>query len=490
MFEALTDRLSGVFDKLTGRGALSEADVEAALREVRVALLEADVALPVVKDFIAKVKIEAVGENVVKSVKPGQQVIKIVHDQLVATLGGDGPPEALRVNGEPPNVIMMAGLQGSGKTTTTAKLALRLTKTDKKRVLMASLDTRRPAAMEQLASLGKSISVDVLPIVAGQSPQDIAKRALSQARLAGHDVLILDTAGRTTLDDEMMDEAASIAQIAKPGEVLLVADSLTGQDAVETAKRFHERLPLTGLVLTRADGDGRGGAALSMRAVTGLPIKFLGAGERPDALEAFDARRIAGRILGQGDIVGLVEKAVEQVDRAEAEKMAAKMAKGRFDFDDLEKQLGQVLQIGGLKGVMGMLPGVQKMKSQISDSQLDDRQIHRQIGIIRSMTKAERAKPDLINGRRRARIAKGSGVEVVEVNRLLKMHRNMADMAKAMGKGKMPFGGMPGMGGGMPSPEALKQLGSGKALPGLNPQSGLPGLPGGLPGLPGSNKKS
>ncbi|MFN3464359.1 MAG: signal recognition particle protein [Terricaulis sp.] len=490
MFEALTDRLSGVFDKLTGRGALSEADVEAALREVRVALLEADVALPVVKDFIAKVKIEAVGESVIKSVKPGQQVIKIVHDQLVATLGGDGPPEPLRVAGEPPNVIMMAGLQGSGKTTTTAKIANRLTKTDKKRVLMASLDTRRPAAMEQLATLGKSINVDVLPIVAGQSPQDIAKRALQQARTGGHDVLILDTAGRTTLDDEMMDEAASIAQIAKPGEVLLVADSLTGQDAVETAKRFHERLPLTGLVLTRADGDGRGGAALSMRAVTGLPIKFLGAGERADALEVFDARRIAGRILGQGDIVGLVEKAVEQVDRAEAEKMAAKMAKGRFDFDDLEKQLSQVLQIGGLKGVMGMLPGVQKMKNQISDAQLDDRQIHRQIGIIRSMTKAERQKPDLINGRRRARIAKGAGVEVVEVNRLLKMHRNMADMAKAMGKGKMPFGAMPGMGGGMPNPEALKQLGSGKALPGLNPQSGLPGLPGGLPGLPGSNKKS
>jgi signal recognition particle subunit SRP54 len=489
MFEALTDRLSGVFDKLTGRGALSEADVEAALREVRVALLEADVALPVVKDFIARVKTEAVGENVVKAVKPGQQVIKIVHDALVDTLGGDGPPEALRVNGEPPNVIMMAGLQGSGKTTTTAKLANRLTKTDRKRVLMASLDTRRPAAMEQLATLGKSIGVDVLPIVSGQTPQEITKRALQQARTGGHDVLILDTAGRTTIDEEMMSEASSIAQIAKPGEVLLVADSLTGQDAVETAKRFHERLPLTGLVLTRADGDGRGGAALSMRAVTGLPIKFLGAGERPDALELFDARRIAGRILGQGDIVGLVEKAVEQVDRDEAEKMAKKLAKGRFDFDDLEKQLGQVIQIGGLKGVMGMLPGVQKMKNQISDAQLDDRQIHRQIGIIRSMTKQERQKPDLINGRRRARIAKGAGVEVVEVNRLLKMHRNMADMAKAMGKGKMPFG-MPGAGGGMPNPEALKQLGSGKALPGLNPQSGFPGLPGGLPGLPGSNKKS
>jgi len=352
---------------------------------------------------------------------------------------------------------------------------------------MASLDTRRPAAMEQLTTLGKSIGVDVLPIVAGQTPQEITKRAMTAARLGGHDVLILDTAGRTTIDEELMSEAASIAQIAKPGEVLLVADSLTGQDAVETAKRFHERLPLTGLVLTRADGDGRGGAALSMRAVTGLPIKFLGAGERPDALEVFDARRVAGRILGQGDIVGLVEKAVEQVDRAEAEKMAAKLAKGRFDFDDMEKQLGQLIQIGGLKGVMGMLPGAAKMQKQLSEASLDDKVLRRQIGIIRSMTKAERAKPDLLNGRRRARIAKGAGVEVVEVNRLLKMHRNMADMAKAMGKGKMPFG-MPGMGG--PNPEALKQLGSGKALPGLNPQSGLPGLPGGLPGLPGSNKKS
>jgi signal recognition particle subunit SRP54 len=488
LFEALTDRLGGVFDRLTGRGALSEADVDAALREVRVALLEADVALPVVKDFIAKVRSEAVGENVIKAVKPGQQVVKIVYDALVDTLGGDQPSEPLRITGEPPNIIMMAGLQGSGKTTTSAKLALRLTRTEKRRVLMASLDTRRPAAMEQLSTLGKSINVDVLPIVAGQSPQDIAKRALQTARSGGHDVLILDTAGRTTIDEEMMSEASSIAQIAKPGEVLLVADSLTGQDAVETAKRFHERLPLTGLILTRADGDGRGGAALSMRAVTGLPIKFLGAGERAEALEVFDARRIAGRILGQGDIVGLVEKAVEQVDRDEAEKIAKKMAKGRFDFDDMEKQLNQVIQIGGLKGVMGMLPGVQKMKSQISESQLDDRQIHRQIGIIRSLTMAERGKPDLINGRRRARIAKGSGVEVVEVNRLLKMHRNMADMAKAMGKGKMPFG-MGGMGG-SPNPEALKQLGAGKQLPGLNPQTALPGLPGGLPGLPGSTKKS
>jgi signal recognition particle subunit SRP54 len=488
MFEALTERLGGVFDKLTGRGALSDADVDAALREVRVALLEADVALPVVKDFIAKVKAEAVGEAVVKSVKPGQQVVKIVHDALVDMLGGDAPAEGLRIHGEPPNVIMMAGLQGSGKTTTTAKLAVRLTKTDKRRVLMASLDVRRPAAMEQLSTLGKSIGVDVLPIVAGQPPAEIARRALTAARLGGHDVLILDTAGRTSIDEEMMFEASEIARIAKPGEVLLVADSLTGQDAVETAKRFHERLPLTGLVLTRTDGDGRGGAALSMRAVTGLPIKFLGAGERPDALEAFDARRVAGRILGQGDIVGLVERASEQVDRDEAEKMARKMAKGRFDLEDMEKQLGQLIQIGGLKGVMGMLPGAQKMQKQMGAANLDDRQLRRQIGIIRSMTRTERAKPDLLNARRRARIARGAGVDVAEVNRLLKLHRNMADMAKAMGKGKMPFG-MPGMGGGMPSPEALKQLGSGRALPGAQ-APGLPGLPKGAPmGLPGTDKK-
>jgi signal recognition particle subunit SRP54 len=483
MFEALTERLTSVFDRLTGRGALSEADVDAALREVRIALLEADVALPVVKDFIARVKGEAVGEAVVKSITPGQQVVKIVHDALVDMLGGDRAPEPLRIEGEPPNVVMMAGLQGSGKTTTAAKLALRLAKSEKRRVLMASLDTRRPAAMEQLSTLGKAIGVEVLPIVSAQPPAEIAKRALSAARLGGHDVLILDTAGRTSIDEQMMAEAGEIARIARPAETLLVADSLTGQDAVETARRFNERLPLTGLVLTRADGDARGGAALSMRAVTGLPIKFLGVGERPEALEPFDARRVAGRILGRGDIVGLVEKAAEQVDRQEAEKLAKKMAKGRFDFDDMEKQLGQLLQIGGLKGVMGMLPGVQKLKGQISEAQLDDRQIRRLIGMIRSMTPAERAKPDLINGARRRRIAKGSGVEVAEVNRLLKMHRNMSDMAKAMGKGKLPF---PMPGAGMPRPDLLKPLGSGPQLPGINPQ----GAPGGLPGLPGSDKKS
>jgi len=326
--------------------------------------------------------------------------------------------------------------------------------------------------------------------VAGQAPAEITRRAIQAARLGGHDVLILDTAGRTTLDEQMMTEAAEVAAIAKPGEILLVADSLTGQDAVETAKRFHARLALTGLVLTRADGDGRGGAALSMRAVTGLPIKFLGTGEKPEALELFDARRVAGRILGQGDIVSLVEKAVENVDRADAERMAKKLAKGNFDLDDLEKQLNQVLAIGGLKGVMGMLPGVQKLKGQINEANLEDKQVHRQIAVIRSMTKAERQKPDLLNGSRRRRIAKGAGVDVAEVNKLIKMHRTMADMAKQMGKGKMPgmggMGGMmPGMGRQMPNMEQLKQLGAGKGVLPPSGGGGLPGLPGGLPGLPG-----
>jgi len=357
--------------------------------------------------------------------------------------------------------------------------------------------------MEQLAVLGKAIGVDTLPIVSGQAPPDITRRALQAARLGGYDVLILDTAGRTTLDEQMMNEAAEVAEIAQPGEILLVADSLTGQDAVETARRFHERLALTGLVLTRADGDGRGGAALSMRAVTGLPIKFLGVGEKPEGLEVFDARRVAGRILGQGDVVSLVEKAVENIDREQAEKMAKKLAKGQFDLDDMANQLGQVLTLGGMKGIMGMLPGVQKIKSQISDANLDDRIIRRQIAVIRSMTKAERQKPDILNASRRRRIAKGAGVDVAEVNKVLKMHRGMADMVKAMGKGKLPgaLGAMmPGMGGGrMPSPEQLKALGGGKipgmpgsggpALPGLPGAGGFPGLPG-LPGLPGDKKKS
>ncbi len=492
MFETLQERLGGVFDTLTGRGALSEKDVEAALREVRVALLEADVALPVVKDFIKTVKAEAVGETVIRSVSPGQQVVKIVHDALVDMLGGDGGPEGLNVEVAPPAVIMMAGLQGSGKTTTTGKIAAKLKK-QKKRVMVASLDTRRPAAMEQLQTLAGQAEVDFLPIIAGQSAVDIAGRALKAAQLGGHDVLILDTAGRLSIDEELMGEAAAIADVASPHETLLVADALTGQDAVETARRFHERLPLTGLVLTRVDGDGRGGAALSMRAVTGLPIKLLGVGEKLDGLEVFEAKRIAGRILGQGDVVSLVEKAAEQVDQDEAEKLAKKMAKGKFDLDDLRKQLQTLQNMGGMGGLMGLLPGMGKMKKAMSGApDMDDKQLKRQEAIILSMTPTERAKPDLIKFSRKKRIAAGSGVQVADVNKLLKMHRQMADMVKAMGKGKGLGGMMNALGGGMPGgmdPAALQALGKkgkklkgGPALPGLPSDDGPGELPPGFPG--------
>lgn len=479
MFDALTDRLGGVFDGLLGRGALTEKDVTAALREIRVALLEADVALPVVKDFIASIKDKAVGEDVIRSVKPGQQVVKIVHDGLVQLLGGEEAETGLRVD-NPPAVVMMAGLQGSGKTTTTGKLAKRLADRDKKKVLLASLDTRRPAAMEQLAILADQCSENVssLPIIKDQSPAEIARRAIQAAKLGGYDVLFLDTAGRTSIDEQMMAEASEIAKIATPNETLLVADSLTGQDAVETAKRFHERLPLTGLILTRMDGDGRGGAALSMRAVTGLPIKFLGTGEKLDGLDAFDAKRLAGRILGQGDIVSLVEKAGDQMDAEKAEKMAKKMAKGQFDLDDLAQQLQQMQKMGGLGGIMGMLPGAKKAKQALDASGMDDKVIARQAAIISSMTKKERAKPALLNASRRKRIAAGAGVTVQDVNRVLKMHKQMSGMMKKMSKGGMR-GMMNMMGQAGVSPADLAKMGGGAAMPG-----GMPGA-GGLPNIPG-----
>lgn len=479
MFDALTDRLGGVFDGLLGRGALTEKDVTAALREIRVALLEADVALPVVKDFIASIKDKAVGEDVIRSVKPGQQVVKIVHDGLVELLGGDEAETGLRVD-NPPAVVMMAGLQGSGKTTTTGKLAKRLAERDKKKVLLASLDTRRPAAMEQLAILADQCGDNVtsLPIIDGQAPAEIARRALQAAKLGGYDVVFLDTAGRTSIDEQMMAEASEIAKIAQPNETLLVADSLTGQDAVETASRFHERLPLTGLILTRMDGDGRGGAALSMRAVTGLPIKFLGTGEKLDGLDAFDAKRLAGRILGQGDIVSLVEKAGDQMDAEKAEKMAKKMAKGQFDLDDLAQQLQQMQKMGGLGGIMGLLPGAKKAKQALDASGIDDKVIARQAAIISSMTKKERAKPALLNASRRKRIAAGAGVTVQDVNRVLKMHKQMAGMMKKMSKGGMK-GMMNMMGQAGVSPADLAKMGGGAAMPG-----GMPGA-GGLPNIPG-----
>ncbi|MEQ9505540.1 MAG: signal recognition particle protein [Hyphomonas sp.] len=494
MFDALSERLGSIFDGLTGRGALSDKDVSEALREIRVALLEADVALPVVKDFIDKVRVRAVGEEVIRSVRPGQQVIKIVYDALVDMLGADEHESHLRVD-VPPAVVMMAGLQGSGKTTTTGKIAKRLADRGKKRVLIASLDVRRPAAMEQLAILADQAGPNVtsLPIIAGQLPADIARRAVQAAKIGGYDVLFLDTAGRTSIDEQMMSEAAEIAAIANPSEVLLVADALTGQDAVETARRFHERLPLTGLVLTRMDGDGRGGAALSMRAVTGLPIKFLGVGEKLDGLDAFDAKRVAGRILGQGDIVSLVEKASEQMDAEKAERMAAKLKKGEFDLDDLADQLRQMQRMGGLGGIMGMMPGARKAKEAMANANLDDRVLKRQEAIILSMTKAERRKPALLNASRRKRIAAGSGVEVSDVNKLLKMHLQMSTMMKKM----RTKGGMKGMMGAAQaaglSPKDLAKMGGMGAggLPGLGGPSanGLPGLGGQLPGLGGTKKK-
>jgi len=449
MFDSLQSRLGATFDRLRGRGALTEADVEEGLKDIRTALVEADVALPVVKDFIDRVRPRAIGEGVIRSVTPGQQVVKIVHDALVETLGTENATLDL---GSPPAPILMVGLQGSGKTTTSAKLALMLQGREKKKVLMASLDVSRPAAMEQLRVLGEQAGVATLPIVAGQGPVEIARRAMASAKVGGYDVLILDTAGRQHIDEQLMTEVAQIKALVNPHETLLVADSLTGQDAVNIAKSFNARVPLSGIILTRADGDARGGAALSMRAVTGAPIKFLGVGEKLDALEAFHPQRVANRILDMGDVVSLVEKAAETIDKEQAEKIAAKMKKGSFDMDDLAEQLKQMKKLGGMQGVLSMLPGVGKVKSQLDAAGLDDKILTRQEAIISSMTKQERRDPDVINGSRRKRIASGAGVEVSDVNKLLKMHRQMSDMMKKMGKGGRAMQGLASMfgGGGMP----------------------------------------
>jgi signal recognition particle subunit SRP54 len=433
MFESLSTKLGEVFDRLRRRGALSEEDVNAALREVRVALLEADVALPVVKDFIGAVRERAVGQEVLKSVTPAQMVIKIVHDHLVEMLGGGGTP-GLALNAAPPLPILMVGLQGSGKTTTSAKIALRLKTRDRKKVLMASLDTRRPAAQEQLAQLGQQTEVPTLSIVPGEPPVAIAKRALTTARLEGYDVVLLDTAGRLHIDEELMAEVAAVRDAVKPVESLLVADAMTGQDAVNVAKSFNERVGVTGIVLTRVDGDARGGAALSMRQVTGRPIKLIGVGEKLDALEDFHADRIAGRILGMGDVVSLVEKAAETIEQEEAEKLAAKVAKGRFDLDDMAKQLKQILKMGGLGGIVGMLPGIGKLQKQIEGAKIDDKMVRRQLAIISSMTTAERRNPDIVKASRRRRIASGSGTSVQDVNKLLKQHQEMSRMVKQVSK--------------------------------------------------------
>ena len=498
MFESLSDKLSAVFDRLTKRGSLTENDVGEALREIRRALLEADVALDVVRSFADKVRDRAVGANVIKSVSPGQMVVKIVNDVLIETLGETADP--INLAAKPPVAIMMVGLQGAGKTTTTAKVAKRLKERHDKRVLMASLDVKRPAAQEQLAVLGRQVEVETLPIVAGETPLQIARRAMEAARLQGFDVVLLDTAGRTHIDEPLMQEMADIKSYASPHEILLVADALTGQDAVNLAKNFDERVGLTGIVLTRMDGDGRGGAALSMRYVTGKPIKLIGTGEKMDALDEFSPARIANRILGMGDIVALVEKAAAAIDAEEARKAAARMAKGKFDLQDLCDQLAQVEKIGGLGGIMHLLPGVAKMKDQIAKANLDDGLIRRQRAIILSMTPQERRNPDLLKASRKKRIAAGSGMKVEDINKLLKQHRQMADLMKSFGGGKR--GGLMGkaaqmMGLGpkgmeMPSQEELQKLqeklGGAPGAPGipaappadLLAKPNLPGLGGGL----------
>ena len=449
MFESLTESLSGVFDKLTKRGILKEEDVTAALREVRIVLLEADVALPVVKDFVARIKARAVGREVLKSVAPGQQVVKIVNDEIVAMLGGEA--EDLNLAAAPPAVILIVGLQGSGKTTTTAKIAKRLVERDKKTILMASLDVRRPAAQEQLKVLGEQIDVATLPVVAGQMPVDIAARAISAARLQGADIVLLDTAGRMHVDQGMMAEVAAIKAASNPVETLLVADSLTGQDAVNVARAFDQQGGVTGIILTRMDGDGRGGAALSMRAVTGKPIKLIGTGEKLDAIEIFHPSRIASRILGMGDVVSLVEKAAETIEQEDAERLAKKMQAGKFDLDDLRAQLRQMMKMGGMQGLLSMLPGVGKMKNQMAGAGLDDKALKRQEAIINSMTPKERRHAKILNASRKRRLAAGSGTTIQEVNRLLKMHKQMGSMMKRMkkmgSKGMLPPGAMPpGMG--------------------------------------------
>lgn len=473
MFDSLSDRLGDVFDRLKGRGALGESDVRAAMREVRIALLEADVALPVAREFVDGVTERAVGRQVLKSVTPGQQVVKIVNDALVEMLGAEAAD--LNVNGAPPSVVMMVGLQGSGKTTTTAKIAKRLAEKGRKKVLMASLDVNRPAAQEQLAVLGTQAEVATLPIIEGQQPADIAKRALQAAKLRGFDVVMLDTAGRLHVDQQLMDEMKAVADVATPEEILLIVDALTGQDAVNVAQNFTEQVPLTGTVLTRMDGDARGGAALSMRAITGTPIKFVGVGEKLDEIEAFHPERVASRILGMGDVVSLVERAAETVEKDEAEAFARKMARGQFDMNDLRTQLLQMQRMGGLGALAGRLPGMKKAQAALAASSMDDRVLVHMDAMIGSMTREERVKPGLLNARRKRRVATGSGTTVQEVNKLLKMHKEMSIAMKRIRK----MGGIGGL---------MKMFGGG-GPDGLPPggMQGLPGMPGqGFP--PGLDK--
>jgi len=475
MFDSLSDRLGGVFDKLRGRGALKEQDVRDAMREVRIALLEADVALPVVRRFVDQVTEKAVGQDVLRSVTPGQQVIKIVNDALIETLGGDATPE-LDLNATPPIVIMMVGLQGSGKTTSTAKIAKLLKEKHGKKAMMASLDVNRPAAQEQLKVLGEQVGVATLPIIAGQQPTEIATRAIQSAKLQAVDVLLLDTAGRLHVDQQLMDEMKAVSAISTPREVLLVVDSLTGQDAVNVAQSFAGQVDLTGVVLTRMDGDARGGAALSMRAVTGKPIKFAGTGEKLDAIEVFQPSRVANRILGMGDIVSLVEKAAESVKLEDAEALAKRMEQGKFDMNDLRMQLKQMQSMGGLGALAGMMPGMKKAKAAMAASGMDERVLLRMDAIIGSMTVKERSNPALLNAKRKIRVANGSGTQVQDVNKLLKMHQEMGKAMKQIKK----MGGLKGL---------AAMFGKGGlegAMPGLG--NALGGMGGGVGSLPDMSK--
>ncbi|MGD9638064.1 MAG: signal recognition particle protein [Alphaproteobacteria bacterium] len=454
MFSNLANKLGDIFSRLGGRAVISEKDFDEVMREIRVALIEADVALPVLRDFIEKIKAKAIGSNVIRSVSPAQQIIKIVNDGLVEMLGDEDA--SLKYKGIP-SIILMVGLQGSGKTTTSGKIALRLTSKEKKKVLLASLDVYRPAAQEQLLQVGKSAGLDVLPIVKGEQPLDITKRALKEAKLGGYDVLILDTAGRTHIDEDMMSEALAVKKLADPAETLLVADAMTGQDAVNLAREFNEKVGVTGIVLTRIDGDARGGAALSMKAVAGCPIKFLGVSEKIDGLELFDAKRIAGRILGMGDVVSLVETAIEKVDQEEAEKLAKRMLEGRFNLQDMLSQMQQMKKMGSVKDLVGMLPGMGKFSDKLENAGLNDKAIRRQEAIILSMTFKERRNPDLIKASRKKRIADGAGVSVNDVNRLLKQYLQMANMMKKMKQGKGLFGSL---GNALKFPQGLPDMSS------------------------------
>jgi signal recognition particle subunit SRP54 len=434
MLDNITKNIGKIFDSLSGKKTISEDDLNSVMREIRIALLEADVSLSIAKDFIEKVKQEALGQQVVKSVSAGQMIVKIVHDQLVKLLGSE--KSAINFSSKPPAIIMLVGLQGAGKTTSAAKLALRLKNKNHKKVLLASLDTYRPAAQQQLEILAQKITVDSLPIIAEEKPLTITKRALAEATKTGHDAIILDTAGRTAINEELMQELIAIKSLANPIEILLVVDSLIGQDAINIANIFHQKLALTGIILTRLDGDGRGGVALTMRAATNCPIKFIGVGEKVEEFEEFDPERIASRIIGMGDVVSLVEKAQEVFDQAEMEKATKKMQKGQFDFDDLLSQIRNTKKMGGIASIVKFLPGAGKIRDHLDKMGDVESELKRQEAIILSMTKKERKNPDslIMSSSRKRRIANGAGSTIQEINRLLKKYKQMQKMMGKFGK--------------------------------------------------------